>query len=117
MDVADVKVMFHYPWSLELFSRIVWTLQIDPKVAFTWIYKTVLEQTTLSGKDFKEILLQAFGPQKLILILDMYQKQSISTLNGKTIIKLIVDGDVRTPYEIASALGFIGNVEIDEGLI
>jgi aspartyl-tRNA(Asn)/glutamyl-tRNA(Gln) amidotransferase subunit B len=36
MDVADVKVMFQNPWSLELFSRIVWTLQIDPSVAFQW---------------------------------------------------------------------------------
>ncbi len=117
MDVADVKVMFHHPWSLELFSRIVWTLQIDPKVAFTWIYKTILEQTVSEKKDFKEILLQAFGPQKLIALLEMYQNQSISTHNGKTIINLIVNGDTRTPYEIASDLGYIGQVEIKEGLI
>lgn len=36
MDVSDVKVMFKNPWSLELFSRIVWTLQIDPNIAFQW---------------------------------------------------------------------------------
>jgi len=34
LDVADVKSMFKNPWSLEFFSRIVWTLQIDPKIAF-----------------------------------------------------------------------------------
>ena len=36
MDVADVKIMFKNPWSLELFSRIVWTLQVDPNVAYHW---------------------------------------------------------------------------------
>lgn len=41
MDVADVKMMFKSPWSLELFSRIVWTLQVDPNMAFNWIYKTI----------------------------------------------------------------------------
>lgn len=36
MDVSDVKIMFKNPWSLELFSRIVWTLQVDPNLAFQW---------------------------------------------------------------------------------
>ena len=36
MDVSDVKVIFKNKWSIELFTRLVWTLQVDPKTAFRW---------------------------------------------------------------------------------
>ena len=36
LEVSDVKVMFRSPWSLELFSNIVKTLQIDPNVVYQW---------------------------------------------------------------------------------
>ena len=42
LDVADVKVMFRAPWSLELFSRVVWTLQIDPKIVYKWVYTNIM---------------------------------------------------------------------------
>ncbi len=34
LDVSDVKIMFKNPWSLEIFSRIVWQLQIEPNTCF-----------------------------------------------------------------------------------
>ena len=36
MDVADVKNVFRSPWSIEMFTRLVWTLQIDPKLVYKW---------------------------------------------------------------------------------
>lgn len=34
LDVTEVKQMFKKPWSLELFSRLVHTLQIDPSTVY-----------------------------------------------------------------------------------
>lgn len=36
MDVADVKNVFRNPWSIEMFTRLVWSLQIDPKTVYKW---------------------------------------------------------------------------------
>ena len=36
MDVADVKNVFRNRWSIEMFTRLVWTLQIDPKLVYKW---------------------------------------------------------------------------------
>ena len=36
MDVQDVKHVFRNRWSIELFTRLVWTLQIDPKLVHKW---------------------------------------------------------------------------------
>lgn len=36
MDVSDVKNIFRNPWSIELFTRLIWTLQIDPKTVYNW---------------------------------------------------------------------------------
>lgn len=36
MDVPDVKNVFRNPWSIEMFTRLVWTLQIDPKLVYKW---------------------------------------------------------------------------------
>ena len=36
MDVRDVKNVFRNPWSLEMFTRLVWSLQTDPKLVYKW---------------------------------------------------------------------------------
>ena len=36
MDVADVKNIFKNPWSIELFTRLIWSLQKDPKSVYKW---------------------------------------------------------------------------------
>ena len=36
MDVSDVKTVFRNPWSIEMFTRLVWSLQIDPKTVYNW---------------------------------------------------------------------------------
>lgn len=116
MDVADVKVMFQNPWSLELFSRIVWTLQIDPSIAFQWIYKTIYEHAVEVDADFRNVVLHQFGPKKLIDLLTLINESLISTENGRTITKLITQGDERMPSQIAEDKGFTGEVQISEDL-
>ena len=41
MDVPDVKNVFRNPWSIEMFTRLVWSLQIDPKLVYKWIYEHI----------------------------------------------------------------------------
>jgi aspartyl-tRNA(Asn)/glutamyl-tRNA(Gln) amidotransferase subunit B len=36
MDVSDVKIIFRNPWSVETFTRLVFALQIDPKMVYKW---------------------------------------------------------------------------------
>ena len=36
MDVPDVKNVFRNNWSIEMFTRLVWSLQIDPKLVYKW---------------------------------------------------------------------------------
>ena len=36
MDVPDVKNVFRNPWSIEMFTRLIWSLQIDPKLVYKW---------------------------------------------------------------------------------
>lgn len=44
IDVADTKVIFKNPWSVEMFTRIVWSLQVDPKLVFMWLYKHIRDE-------------------------------------------------------------------------
>jgi len=52
MDVADVKNVFRSPWSIEMFTRLVWTLQIDPKLVYKWIYEHIFGNVEKKGLDF-----------------------------------------------------------------
>lgn len=36
MDVADTKIIFKNPWSVEPFTRLVFALHVDPKLVFKW---------------------------------------------------------------------------------
>ena len=36
MDVPDVKNVFRNNWSIEMFTRLVWSLQIAPKLVYKW---------------------------------------------------------------------------------
>lgn len=110
MDVSDVKVMFKNPWSLELFSRIVWTLQVDPNVAFQWIYRHILGNCIKKDLDFRNIVLNHFGLKKLVDLLSLIKDSRISVANGKEIMMRIIDGDQRMPTEIADSLNFTGEV-------
>ena len=36
MAVKDVKNVFKYPWSVEIFTQIVKNLEIDPRIVYQW---------------------------------------------------------------------------------
>lgn len=52
MDVSDVKTIFKNPWSIELFTRLIWSLQIDPKTVFKWVYEHIYGNCEKKELDF-----------------------------------------------------------------
>jgi aspartyl-tRNA(Asn)/glutamyl-tRNA(Gln) amidotransferase subunit B len=114
MDVSDVKNVFRNPWSIEMFTRLVWTLQIDPKRVYRWVYEYIFDHCEKQGKDFQDIVEHSFGHKKLVQLLEMVDDSRISTVNGKIVMKKIVDGDQRMPGEIAEDLGLVGTVTATE---
>jgi len=114
MDVSDVKTVFRNPWSIEMFTRLVWTLQIDPKTVYKWIYEFVFEYCEKQGKPFDETVAYTFGHKKLTELLEMVSESKMSVVNGKMVMKKIIDGDERMPSEIAEDLGLVGTVVTSE---
>ena len=114
MDVSDVKNVFRNPWSIEMFTRLVWTLQIDPKRVYRWIYEYTFDYCEKQHLDFEDIIQHRFGHKKLVQLLEMVDNQQISSVNGKVVMKKIVDGDDRMPGEIAEDLGLVGTVSTTE---
>lgn len=105
MDVLDVKMVFKNPWSIELFTRLIWSLQIDPKIPFVWIYQHIYGNCLKKGLDFQEVLEERFGYKKLMNLLEMVEDKKLTTTNGKKVMMEIIDGDKRMPNEIAAELG------------
>ena len=108
MDVSDVKTVFRNAWSIEIFTRLVWTLQIDPKTVYKWVYEYVFNRCEKDHVDFQETVTHTFGHKKLIELLEMVDNNSITVVNGKLVMNKIIDGDDRMPSEIAEDLGLIG---------
>lgn len=52
MDVQDVKNVFRNNWSIEMFTRLVWTLQIDPKLVYKWIYYYIFTDVENKNMNF-----------------------------------------------------------------
>ena len=60
MDVADVKIIFRNPWSVEPFTRLVFGLHVDPtngKLSFcinflTRVYEHIYGNCVKKDKDF-----------------------------------------------------------------
>lgn len=105
MDVLDVKMVFKNPWSIELFTRLIWSLQIDPKIPFVWIYQHIYGNCVKKGLDFQTVLEESFGYRKLMNLLEMVEDKRLTTTNGKVVMMAIIDGDKRMPNEIADELG------------
>ena len=54
-----------------MFTRLVWTLQIDPKTVYKWIYEYIFIHCEAEGKDFQETITYTFGHRKLTELLEM----------------------------------------------
>jgi len=53
MDVRDVKNVFRNNWSIEMFTRLVWSLQIDPKLVYKWIYEYMFDYCDSKDVNFQ----------------------------------------------------------------
>ena len=114
MDVADVKNVFRNNWSIEMFTRLVWTLQIDPKTVYKWIYEYIFGQCEKNGLNFQDTVCYTFGHRKLTELLEMVSESKITVVNGKLVMQKIVEGDERMPSVIAEDLGLVGTVVTSE---
>ena len=114
MDVADVKTVFRNPWSIEMFTRLVWTLQIDPKTVYKWIYEYIFEHCEKHTKNFEDTVCYTFGHRKLTELLEMVSESKITVVNGKLVMTKILEGDERMPSVIAEDLGLVGTVVTGE---
>ena len=114
MDVSDVKTVFRNPWSIEIFTRLVWTLQIDPKTVYKWVYEYVFGRCEQDSIDFEETITHTFGHAKLTDLLQMISDDRLSQVSGKLVMNRIIDGDERMPNEIAEDLGLVGQVVISD---
>ena len=52
MEVGDVKNVFQNPWSIEMFTRLVWSLKIDAKTVYDWIYVHIHNDCVMKELDF-----------------------------------------------------------------
>lgn len=114
MDVSDVKTVFRNPWSIEIFTRLVWTLQIDPKTVYKWIYEYIFIRCEKDKIDFEDTITHTFGHKKLAQLLEYVSDDRISVANGKLVMNNIIDGDTRMPGEMAEDLGLVGSVVTSE---
>jgi aspartyl-tRNA(Asn)/glutamyl-tRNA(Gln) amidotransferase subunit B len=69
MDVSDVKNIFRNPWSIELFTRLIWTLQIDPKTVYNWLYEHIYGNCEKKELNFQHVVENQFGHKKLCNLL------------------------------------------------
>jgi len=101
MDVSDVKIIFQYPWSVEFFTRIVWSVQVDPKLVFKWMYEIIYGNIEKKGLDFETVIEKSFGHKRLSDLIELIDDEKVNRNNAKEIAFKIVDGDTRMPSEIA----------------
>ena len=78
MDVSDVKNVFRNPWSIEFFTRLVWTLQIDPKTVYKWIYEYIYQCCQEEKVDYQDTVIHTFGHKKLVELLDLLHEGKIT---------------------------------------
>jgi len=114
MDVPDVKNVFRNPWSIEMFTRLVWTLQIDPKLVYKWVYEHIRQYCDEQDADFQQTIEENFGHKRLVELITMVHEQSITAANAKQVMMKIVDGDTRMPSVIAEEQGFVGGTPISD---
>jgi len=114
MDVSDVKTVFRNPWSIEFFTRLVWTLQIDPKTVYKWVYEYVFHKCEKDSLNFEDVVTHTLGHQKLCELLEMVSHDKVTVDGGRLVMDKVIDGDARMPAVIAEDLGLVGQVVIGE---
>ena len=105
MNVSEVKIIFSYPWSIDLFVEIIKKTNLEPLIVFNWMYKNILGNCIKKDLDFQTVI-SSFGQQGLVEFLLLFNEVSIANL--KEIMMRKVDGDSHSARYIAETLGFIG---------
>lgn len=109
-----MKNVFRNRWSIEMFTRLVWTLQIDPKLVYKWIYEHIFNAVDESHLDFQKVVEENFGHKKLVELIMMVHEESVTVANAKLVMKAIVDGDERMPSQIAEEKGLVGGAKTSD---
>jgi len=97
-----------------MFTRLVWTLQIDPKLVYKWIYEHIFADVEAKDLDFQKIVEENFGHKKLVELIMMVHGTNVTVANAKLVMKAIVDGDTRMPSQIAEEQGLLGGGKISD---
>lgn len=100
-----------------MFTRIVWSQQIDPNIVYKWIYQYIRGNAVKNDLDFKDVVLNTFGFQRLVDLIGMIKENQVTTINAKQVMMAIIDGDQRLPSVIADELGFRGGAVADEAIV
>jgi len=100
-----------------MFTRIVWSLQVDPKLVFMWLYQHVRDEVVSRKLDFQDTIMHTFGHHKLVDLLGLVRDKKVTTFNAKKIMRKVIEGDERMPNEIAESLGFTGEISQSEELV
>lgn len=74
----------------------------DSGLVYKWIFKHILNYCQSHDLDFDSVIVERFPGKKLAKVIDLSEKFGLSDENGIKIIAHIVNGDDRTPAEIAA---------------
>ena len=78
------------------------------------IYEHIYGNCEKKELDFQHVVEKQFGHKKLVELLTMLHENDITTANGKLVMMQIIDGDERSPKEIAQDLGLTATVTINQ---
>lgn len=81
------------------------------------VYENIYGNCFKKGVDFQDVVENVFGHKKLCDLITLVHEESVSGINGKKIMQMIIDGDERSPSQIAAEVGMIGKVEIGKELV
>lgn len=91
---------------------------VSSPLANLWcrIYKHIYGNATKKDIDFQECIEESFGEKNLIEFLEMVNSKDVSANNAKDIMMRIIDGEEKSPLEIAKDSGYLGGPISDNDL-
>ena len=78
------------------------------------IFKDIYGNAVKKDLDFRKVVEQNFGEEKLADLLCLLHSEKITVANAKVVMRKIIDGDSETPTVIADKLGLTGDAMTDE---
>lgn len=81
------------------------------------MFENIYGNCVTKNLEFQHVVESVFGHKKLCDLITLVHEESVSAINAKKIMHMIIDGDERMPSQIAAEVGMIGKVEIGKELI